>query len=70
MAKNDLFNRKNKAQLIQEQLKETFKRKTCSFYRFVKITDPKSMRDNLYQEWLGLNVLGRVYGKRRNQCPD
>ncbi|SVC90146.1 uncharacterized protein METZ01_LOCUS343000, partial [marine metagenome] len=61
MVKNNLFNRKNKDQLLQEQLKETFRRKTCSFYRYVKITDPKSMRNNLYQEWLGLNILGRVY---------
>ena len=61
MAKKDLFNRKNKAQLIQEQLKETFKRKTCSFYRYIKIADPPSMRDILYKELMGINVLGRVY---------
>ena len=61
MVKNNLFNKKNKAHLLQEQLKETFRRKTCSFYRYVKISDPKSMRDNLYKEWLGLDVLGRVY---------
>ena len=61
MAQNNLFNRKNKSQLIQEQLKESFKRKTCSFYRYVKITNPPSLRDRLYKEWLGLKVLGRVY---------
>ena len=61
MAQNNLFNRKNKTQLIQEQLKESFKRKTCSFYRYVKITNPQSMRDSLYKEWLQLGVLGRVY---------
>ena len=61
MSKNNLFNRKNKAQLVQEQLEETYKRKTCSFYRYVKITDPQSMRDSLYKEWTKLNVLGRVY---------
>ena len=61
MAQNNLFNRKNKSQLIQEQLKESFKRKTCSFYRYVKITNPQSMRDSLYKEWLQLGVLGRVY---------
>ena len=61
MAQNNLFNRKNKTQLIQEQLKETFKRKTCSFYRYVKITNPQSLRDSLYKEWLELGVLGRVY---------
>ena len=61
MSKNNLFNRKNKTQLIQAQLKETFKRKTCSFYRYIKISDPQSLRDSLYKEWLGLKVLGRVY---------
>ena len=61
MAKNNLFNRKNKTQLIEEQLNESFQRKTCSFYRYVKITNPQSLRDSLYKEWLGLNVLGRVY---------
>ena len=61
MAQNNLFNRKNKSQLIQEQLKESFKRKTCSFYRYIKIADPPSMRDILYKELMGINVLGRVY---------
>ncbi len=35
MAQNNLFNRKNKSQLIQEQGLESFIRKTCSFYRYV-----------------------------------
>ena len=61
MAQNNLFNRKNKTQLIQEQLKESFKRKTCSFYRYVKITNPQSLRVSLYKEWLELKVFGRVY---------
>ena len=61
MEKNNLFNRKNKSQLIEQQLKEPFKRKTCSFYRYVNIADTQSMRDSLYKEWTELNVLGRVY---------
>ena len=61
MAQNNLFNRKNKTQLIQEQGQETFKRKTCSFYRYVKIVDTQSMRNILYKEWLDFNILGRVY---------
>ena len=61
MAKNNLFNRKNKSQLMEQQLKEPFKRKTCSFYRYIKIADTQSMRDILYREWTELNVLGRVY---------
>ena len=61
MVKNKLFNRRNKSQLIEQQLKEPFKRKTCSFYRYIKIADPQLMRDHLYKEWTELNVLGRVY---------
>ena len=51
MAKNNLFNRKNKSQLIEQQLEEPFKRKTCSFYRYIKIADTQLMRDRLYKEW-------------------
>ena len=40
---------------------ESFERKTTSFYRYVKISDPKSMRDLLYCEWSNLGVFGRVY---------
>tara|TARA_Y100000588_G_C14199594_1_gene901856 strand:+ start:554 stop:1627 length:1074 start_codon:yes stop_codon:yes gene_type:complete len=61
MAQNNLFNRKNKNQLIQEYQEETFNRKTCSFYRYVKIANPQTLRNVLYKEWLDLNVLGRVY---------
>ena len=61
MAQNNLFNRKNKTQLIQEQLNEPFTRKTCSFYRYVKIEDPQAMRNILYKEWIALNILGRIY---------
>ena len=61
MAKNNLFNRKNKTQLIQEQLNEPFTRRTCSFYRYVKIENPQEIRDIRYKEWLKINILGRVY---------
>ena len=61
MARNDLFNINNKSQLIEQQLNEPFKRKTCSFYRYIKIADTQSMRDSLYREWTELDVLGRVY---------
>ena len=61
MARNNLFNRKNKTQLIHEQLNESFTRKTCSFYRYVKIGNPQEMRNILYKEWLNMKILGRVY---------
>jgi len=34
---------------------------TCSFYRYVNIDNPNALRDELYKEWIELNVLGRVY---------
>ena len=40
---------------------EDFERKTTSFYRYVTISDPNSMRDLLYSEWANMGVLGRVY---------
>ena len=61
MAQHELFNRKNKKQLIQELDAEPFERKTCSFYRYVKIPHPPELRDKLYGEWKKLGVLGRIY---------
>lgn len=42
-------------------MKEAFKRITLSFYRYVEITDPQEMRDELWTEWTDLNVFGRIY---------
>ena len=41
--------------------KEPFERKTISFYRYVSIKDPVTLRDQLYKEWSDLGVLGRIY---------
>ena len=49
MAQHELFNRKNKKQLIQELKAESFDRNTCSFYRYVKMNEPVLLRDKLYQ---------------------
>jgi len=40
---------------------EDFKRKTVSFYRYVKIENLQALRDELYVEWDALGVLGRTY---------
>ncbi len=40
---------------------EVFPRTTVSFYRYVGIDDPTSLRNELYIEWESLGVLGRVY---------
>lgn len=56
-----LYNRKSKEQLLSEIEKENFRRKTISFYRYVKIADPKAMRDFLYVNFEKLGCLGRIY---------
>lgn len=60
MAK-ELRNRKHKSELIALLHAETFKRKTVSFYRYVKIGDPQKLRDELYEKWSALTAFGRVY---------
>ena len=59
-----LFNRKSPEELRQKLESETFRRKTISFYRYVKINDPMMMRDLLYKEWSELDCLGRIYVAR------
>ena len=61
MSENNLINRKNKSQLIEDLMNENFKRRTCSFYKYVKIKDPQSMRQNLLKDWSKHKILGRVY---------
>ena len=59
--KKKLYNQKDRLQLKAELAAENFTRMTCSFYRYVNIDKPKALRDKLYNEWIELNVLGRVY---------
>lgn len=56
-----LVNTKSKEDLVQELQTENFKRKTLSFYRYVKISDPKTMRDKLFEKFQELNCRGRIY---------
>lgn len=54
-------NTKSKEELLEILQKENFRRKTVSFYRYVKIKDPKAMRDFLFDKFSELNCLGRIY---------
>ena len=40
---------------------ETISRTTLSFYKYARIEDPLSFRDELYRYLFGLNVFGRIY---------
>ena len=56
-----LVNRTDKRVLKKRLQEETILRKTISFYRYVNISDPTKLRDELFEAWEGLNCFGRVY---------
>lgn len=56
-----LYNRVSKKELRKRVAAETFKRVTMSFYRYVNIEEPQTLRDELFAFWQNLNVLGRIY---------
>lgn len=56
-----LANTKSKEELLADLAKEDFRRKTVSFYKYVKIADPKAMRDFLFENFEKLKCLGRIY---------
>ncbi len=59
--KTDLINRLGPEQLRQKLDKETFKRITLSFYRYVLIDNPQELRNQLFIQWKQLDCLGRIY---------
>ena len=56
-----LYNYLTKEEAKALLAKETFKRKTISFYKYFPIDDPKSMRDDMYKNLFTLKVFGRIY---------
>lgn len=56
-----LYNIHSKEVLEQMLERETFTRKTLSFYRYFRINDPAAYRDMLYQQWAAHHCLGRIY---------
>lgn len=56
-----LHNRFSQEELILRLEKEEFVRKTLSFYRYVRIENPKEFRDHLFKKFSELNILGRIY---------
>ena len=48
--------------ILKERLKnENIARKTISFYRYVNIPSPLTLRDELFKSWSDINCFGRVY---------
>lgn len=54
-------NTKSKEELVEMLKKEDFRRKTISFYRYVKIANPQAMRDFLFTKFSEFKCLGRIY---------
>ena len=59
--KKNMFNKLSKEQGLKLLEQEGFERKTVSFYRYVIIDSPAELRDELYENWKNLGVLGRIY---------
>ena len=60
----DLYNQKNKQELLDTIKNEDFNRITCSFYKYIHIENPEILRNELYIKWKKLKVLGRIYLSR------
>ncbi|MCC6690057.1 MAG: hypothetical protein IT235_00865, partial [Bacteroidia bacterium] len=56
-----LHNRIDKRILKKRLTEDTVKRITLSFYRYVIISEPQMLRDELYKQWNELNIMGRIY---------
>ncbi len=51
----------NKEELKAKLERDSEKRVTLSFYRYVRIDEPENLRDQLFLEWSELGVFGRIY---------
>ena len=59
--KKNMFNKLSKKQCLDLLEKETFSRVTVSFYKYVALENLENLRDDLYDNWRRLEVLGRIY---------
>jgi len=56
-----LFNIQDKLILRKKLSEESFKRTTCSFYKYFNIKNLESFRDHIYIVCSNLGILGRIY---------
>ena len=56
-----LANRENKDVLKKRLQEENIDRKTISFYRYVNISNPQELRDQLFRTWSEWGCFGRIY---------
>ncbi len=57
----ELRNRVNKEVLKERLAAEAVERVTLSFYKYVRIDEPKALRDHFFMSWSALNCFGRIY---------
>jgi len=62
--KRDLVNKLDKESLRAKLEAESFHRITLSFYKYVIIDNPQKLRDALFEKWMSLDCLGRIYVSR------
>ena len=58
---NILYNKFGRDDLKNQLSQETFNRTTISFYKYVIIKSPVSLRRNLFLRWNNLKIKGRIY---------
>ncbi len=58
---HQLRNHFGKDEALAKVAEESFSRRVISFYRYVAIADPQALRNDLFAEWQGLGILGRIY---------
>lgn len=56
-----LHNKINREELKEAMQASEERRQTISFYQYAKLPDPQAERDMLYQAWVDLGVMGRIY---------
>ena len=59
--KKHLYNKINSKELKLALANEPFERITASFYKYVDISVPNELRDELYELWNKMGVFGRIY---------
>jgi len=72
---NILHNKLGRDDLKKQLSQETFNRTTISFYKYVIIKSPVSLRRNLFLRWNNLKIKGRIYLAREGinaqlSCPN
>jgi len=61
MGGRHLHNRLGRKELEAKLESEGLERKTVSFYKYVTIQNPETLRNELFKEWESLGVRGRIY---------